>query len=609
MKSKQLLLRIICLLIAFTLCIGLFAGCEKDEEAVEKDDEVTLTDEERFDKMMDEMFADWVSDDSLSMNYFLANPEAMGIERPEATFGEVITPELIQQAKEETKEISDFIDSIQYESLRSDQKVVYEILERSIALSDVLERKEDYSYYIGYIRPLNGLQVQLPILLAEFNFYTVDDIDRYLDLLGDTMRYFNDIIEFERERSRRGFFMSEANVDSVIEQVESYLEDRENNLLITVFNDRIDNYEGLSSEQREQYKQRNTEQVLGNVLPAYDNLLEAMKELRGVGARQDGIATLPDGSEYAHAYLRLRVGTDRSVKDLEDLLEQWVNEIWMDIMGTLYSNEQIFEKLINDELGQIAEGTPKTFISALQKSIAADFPPIDTTNLTVLEVHESLQEHTSPAFYLAPAVDRFNDNVVYINPSDIDDNLFLFTVLAHESYPGHMYQTVYFLQQSPHPVRVTLSNTGYSEGWATYSEMRSYFLTTLDDVEAGLMWNFRLFDLLIQSYVDYGVNVLGWNIGDVRRVLSDFNITDSTVVESIFNMVTGVPLNSLYYSIGYIEMLTMLEEAQRAMGSNFKLLDFHRYILDFGSAPYPIISAHMNAEIMADPSTALAPAA
>jgi len=592
------------------LCAALTSGCFFDFDRIFNitgDD--GPTDEERFDMLMDELFADWISEDSISMNYFLAYPERMGIERPEPTYGEVTTPESIQQGKEETEELADKIDSFRYKSLRDDQQVIYDILKRSITLSERLEREEDFAYYTGYIRPLTGIQVQLPVLLAEFTFYTAEDIERYLSLLGDTRRYFNDMIEFERERSRRGFFMRDANVDSVTEQVESFLQNREDNLLITIFDDKIDEYEGLGAEQRESYKQRNRELVLDNVLIAYDDLLVAMKELRGVGVNPGGLANLPDGREYAHAALSNRVGTDRTPDELGDLLEEWKNNTWMDIMHVLSTNYEMYEKLMNDAAGHIAEGTPKAYIFMLQKAMGKDFPQIKPTNHVVLEVHESLQEHTSPAFYLTPAVDNFDDNVIYVNPASINDNLYLFTTLAHESYPGHLYQTVYFLQKSPHPIRVLLSNTGYIEGWATYVEMISYTYADLDNEEADLMWKLRFFDLLVQSQIDFGVNVLGWDIKKVEQIFRELNVTDMSVIENVYNMVTGVPLHSVTYALGFIELYELLEDAEEALLDDFDLMEFHRFILDFGPAPFPLIRTHMDTWMETRQPKALQPAA
>jgi len=274
-------------------------------------------------------------------------------------------------------------------------------------------------------------------------------------------------------------------------------------------------------------------------------------------------------------------------------------------MTTIHGDPSIMEGLINESLGQIPDGTPEEYIDILKRHIAADFPALQPTNLDIIEVHESLQEHMSPAFYLAPAVDRFNDNVVYINPSSINDNLFMFTVLAHESYPGHMYQTVYFLQQSPHPIRTSLSNTGYSEAWATYSEMRSYFFPDLDIVEATLMWNIRFYDMLLVSYIDLGVNLLNWDKQTVSRRLEEFNIHDSEMADNIYNRVIGIPLNSLLYTLGYLELTALMQDSERILGNNYNLTDFHRYFLEFGPAPFSVIRKHLNDRITEDPATAL----
>jgi len=605
MVNKNILLRIIAIIVLLSLCTGILSGCfdfnngdpSPDNQKPPEGNINNNDDDDAFDALLDELFEDWITNDALTMNYFLADPYRMGIERPENTFGEVSSPETIARNRQETQELSDRLDDFDQRSLRMDQQVIYEILRRNVDLFKILESEEDFSYYTGYIRPMIGIQVQLPVLFAEFNFYTAEDIERYLDLMGDTQRYFNDMIEFERERSRRGFFLSEYNVDNVIEQIESFIKDRENNLLISVFDYKIDNYPGLSNEQRDRYKQRNKDLVLNNVLSAYETLLNEMKALRGVGARQGGLADLPGGKEFAHTLLRLRVGTDRSAQEIENMLSEWMSATWYTILDLLHGEHKLFDAFVNGELGRIAEGDPKSYISLLQKQIAGDFPAIRSTQLVVLEVHESLQEHMSPAFYLAPAIDRFNENVVYVNPSSIDDDLFLFTVLAHESYPGHMYQTVYFLQQSPHPIRTALSNTGYSEGWATYAEMMSYFYAGLKYEEAVLMWNLRFFDMLLTSNIDFGVNVTGWSYDDVASFLDEFGISQKDTVDSIYNRVTGLPLNALNYSLGYIEMIELYNEAQTTLGDSFELMEFHRFILNFGSAPYPLIKKHMTSLI------------
>jgi len=604
--------QITALLLVLILCLGILGGCisrDNNETAQRPDSEPgqesagepvveppgadVIKDEENFDLFMDEVFADWVSADTLSMNFYLADPYVLSIERPEPTYGKVLSQELIEESKQETREILERLDGFDYNALRDDQQLVYDIIRRNNEISLILEQSDDFFYYTSAIRPLNGIQVQLPILLAEFRFYTEEDIGRYLDLLEDTFRYFSELVEVERERSRRGFFMSDANVDSVLEQIDSFLEKRDDNLLITVFNDKIDSYEGLSNEQRESFKQRNKELVLDNVLAAYDYLMEAMKELRGVGVNTGGLAALPNGTVVAHARLRLRIGTDKSAQELEMSFVDWLNATHTSLMSKLHGIPEINEKFMNGTLGEIDDGTPKSYIADLRKKTALDFPPIGETGLNVLEVHENLQEHMSPAFYLTPAIDRFNENVVYINPPSLGDNLFLFTVLAHEAYPGHMYQTVYFLQQSPHPIRTMLSNVGYSEAWATYAEMTSYFYAGLDYDEAELMWEMRLFDMLLAGYTDLAINVFGWNHDDLANFLESINIINPATVNSFYNRATGVPLMQMTYSLGFIELIEMIEEMHEIKGNSFELMDFYKFYLETGSAPFNIMRSRM----------------
>jgi uncharacterized protein (DUF885 family) len=374
-----------------------------------------------------------------------------------------------------------------------------------------------------------------------------------------------------------------------------------------VFDYKIDGFSGLGEEQKEQYKARNKEAVLNNVLRAYDDLLTAMLELRGLGINPEGLAALPDGEEYAHALVRLRIGTDRSARELERQLDEWMDSVWGMIINLFHGEHRLIDKYMDDNLGNIDEGTPQSYIYELQTHISRDFPQIKETQLTILEVHESLQEHMGPAFYLAPAIDRFNENVVYINPASTGDSLFLFTVLAHESYPGHMYQTVYFLQQSPHPIRIALSNTGYTEGWATYAEMTSYFFAGLDFEEATLLWYLRFFEMLLVSTVDLGVNVNGWSYGDAADFLARYGYSDDAIARGIYNRVVGVPLLSLAYTLGYIEMTELHNDALSILENDFDILDFHRFILDFGPAPFPIIRERMRNQIRS--YNTLAPAA
>ena len=111
--------------------------------------------------------------------------------------------------------------------------------------------------------------------------------------------------------------------------------------------------------------------------------------------------------------------------------------------------------------------------------ITEDFPAIpQQTGCTVKYVDEALEPYSAPAFYMVPPIDDMAENTIYINRLDTAEGLSLFTTLAHEGYPGHLYQTVYsgsYLRSiGASPLRSILSYGGYTEGWATYTELLSY---------------------------------------------------------------------------------------------------------------------------------------
>ena len=66
--------------------------------------------------------------------------------------------------------------------------------------------------------------------------------------------------------------------------------------------------------------------------------------------------------------------------------------------------------------------------------------------MEVKMLHDSLKDYCSPAFYLTVPVDAFENNVIYINEKNALSGIDLYTTLAHEGFPGHLYQTVFFHQ-------------------------------------------------------------------------------------------------------------------------------------------------------------------
>ena len=116
-----------------------------------------------------------------------------------------------------------------------------------------------------------------------------------------------------------------------------------------------------------------------------------------------------------------------------------------------------------------------------------------------------------PCLYLISPIDDSSQNVIYINKNPIYDNQPLYNTIAHEGYPGHLYQTVWFHNHCSSDLRKILSFSGYTEGWAAYVEALSYRLDNgLDPLLGELLEANSKVTLGIHAYLDLAVNYLGW---------------------------------------------------------------------------------------------------
>lgn len=572
-KKLYLLLSLIVILLAIT-------GCDKGKSAA-------LTQEE-FEALTKEVFLDNVQSDSITLNYTLANPEDYGITDYKATLGD-FSLEAMKENLAKCENYSARLKDIDYKKLTDDQKLTYDIMKDYYKVED---NAKDLLLYYEVLSPTVGLQAQLPILYAEYNFYDKDDIDAYLELLPCTYDYFNQIIEFEKLKSDAGLFMSDRSADDIIKQCESLIADKENNFLITVFNDKVKQFDGLTKDEIKTYQEKNKDAVLNYVIPAYQLLIDGLKSLKGTGTNEGGLSNFEKGKEYYESLVRTETGSNRSIGDLIKLLDKYMNKNIANMQIILGKDSTLLDQASNPSYPMT---DPEEILTYLQDAIKDRFPDMDKVNYTVKYVHKSLQDFISPAFYLTPAIDNYEENSIYINGSDKFDLSQIFTTLAHEGYPGHLFQNVYYAQQNPAPIRSTMNFGGYSEGWATYVEMISYHMAGIDDNLASLLEQNNAVILMMYARADIGINYEGWTRADSDDYLkSMLGITDEDTLDQFYISMVEEPANYLQYTIGYIEMMELRAKAEKELGDKFSEKAYHEFILKTGPSQFYVIDKYLD---------------
>lgn len=572
-KKLYLLLSLIVLILALT-------GCGNSKSAAQT--------QEEFDALTKEVFLDNVQSDSITLNYTLASPEKYGITNYKPTLGD-FSLDAMKENLAKCENYSARLKEINYKNLTDDQKLTYDVMKDYYKVDD---NAEDLLLYYEILSPTVGLQAQLPILYAEYSFYDKDDIDTYLELLPCTYDYFNQIIEFEKLKSDAGLFMSDRSADDIIKQCESLISDTENNFLITVFNDKVEQYDGLTKDEIKAYQEKNKDAVLNYVIPAYQLLIDGLKSLKATGTNEGGLSNYEKGKEYYKSLVRSETGSNRSVEDLIKLLDKYMSKNIASMQVLLAKDASLLDQASNPSYPMT---DPEEILTYLQDAIKDRFPDMDKVNYTVKYVHKSLEDFISPAFYLTPAIDNYEENSIYINGSDKFDLSQIFTTLAHEGYPGHLFQNVYYAQQNPNPVRSTMNFGGYSEGWATYVEMISYHMAGIDDNLASLLEQNNAVILMMYARADIGINYEGWTRQDSDDYLkSMLGITDEDTLDQFYIAMVEEPANYLQYTIGYIEMMELRNKAEKALGDKFSEKAYHEFILKTGPSQFYVIDKYLD---------------
>ena len=545
-----------------------------------------------FDDFTREIFTDAVSTDALTLHFELKDPSAydidldtidlgrINLQNPIDTFVSDISTDALRQ------ELHDF----DYEELTEKQQQTYDILDEFLETEQTYDSKTLF-YYPEYLSSTSGTQSLLPVMMSEYAFYSPADVDDYLLLLQDFPNCFNNILDYEQEKADAGLFMSDESADEVIASCQSFIEDPDNNMLIEVFPEKLESVSGLSDSDKADYIKRNDQAVHDYVIPAYQSLIKGMEALKGSGTNENGLCYFDHGKEYYEYLVKSQTGSDKTPEELIEWLDDTLQNTIVQMALLLSSDDSLADKL--DEAIDISENDPKIILQTLQSSLKEDFPDAVSSQYTLKYVPESLEDSMNPAFYMIPPVDVTDNNVIYLNNSQITDNLSLFTTLAHEGYPGHLYQQSAFSATDPDPLRQAMNFLGYVEGWATYAENMSYTWTGLDDNLARCLQLNQDITLALYGRIDLGIHYEGWTTDDVTEFLSDYGLDDDETVHSVFRAIVSDPASYLPYCIGYMEFKELRDDTEETMGDDFNLKEFHQCILNIGPCSFDVLEKYI----------------
>lgn len=534
-----------------------------------------------FSEFCTTLFREEMKSNTMNLHFTLKDPKAAGIDSYEITLGSLSGDSPHNQARQ-LKKLSEELKKYSHRSLKGKDRLTCRLL------SDYISRQQNlaaYPYYDEPLTPSGGVTSQLPVLLAEYTFRNTRDIKDYLGLLSQMDTYFLGILDYEQKKADAGLFMSDEACLKVIEGCEVFTEHPDDNFLIDTFSNRLNAMDGLTDTQKNAYLKQHSKVLSDHVIPAYSQMIKGLTMLLGRGHNNWGLCNFPKGKAYYEAVVSADTGCDDSVEDLFSQIAKARREDLTFCQNLLEKNPKLASQSPKPDAALKEENA---MISRLQKEILTDFPAPPQTDVEICHVDPALSEYLAPAFYITAPIDDISHNRIYINDAKNDTDIYYFTTLAHEGYPGHLYQTICTSSYGAPEVLSLLNYPGYTEGWATYTEMQSFYYAGLDPDLASLLQHNQAATLSLYATADIGIHYFGWEKEKIAAFWSEYGVDDTATVKRITDLILEEPGNYLKYYVGYLKFRQMREQLALE-NKSFSVSAFHEAILRTGPSPFSVL--------------------
>lgn len=535
-----------------------------------------------FDELCDDIFKQMLEDNSFNAHFVVSDPSEYGVtfNADDYTLGGVLIDE------DEDDDVDRYLDKlhkITRKSLTDEQKTAYDSIEFYLVTQKNYEGLEMYYNYFG---PTSGITSNLSSNFIEYVFYDQDDVDHYLEYLKDCERYIDEAVDVLYKQSEKGYFMPEYVADEVIEQCDKIL-NADTEALVVTFEDKIDGL-GLDDKVKDEYIETNKQYVDKYYLPSYEKVKNAVSELKTTGTNDGGLCGFgDDGKALYKAILRDKTSSDMTPEEIIELLEDEMNECVKSLTAVIAMDYNAYEEFMDYKAGF---DTPDDVLKYIIKEMENDFPAPATTNYNIEYQNKACEVEGTLAYYVSSRIDDISINNIKVNGSEVESgSLMMYETLAHEGYPGHLYEfTNFYNNDSVCNAHKALDFTGATEGWAKYVEncVDEYLDMSRNVRELNRVNN--LISYICSSRVDIGVNYEGWTIDDVYSYLAQYYEINRETATEMFYSAVGDPGVLLPYTVGNILMQDLRDKAEKELGSGFEVLEFHKWILDTGITAFPV---------------------
>ncbi|MBN8847950.1 MULTISPECIES: DUF885 family protein [unclassified Sphingomonas] len=500
------------------------------------------------------------------------------------------------------------------EDARLDFDVVTWQLERSIAGQERFHYGSNGGRFSPYLlSQLTGAYQDIPDFLdTQHRVKDAADADAYLARLDAFATVLDQETEQQRIDAGKGVFAPDYILDTALKQFAA-LRDKPaaETGLVTGFAEKL-KQAGLPPERATQA----TSLVADKVFPALDRQRALIRELRGKAVHDAGVWRLPDGDAYYAAAAEAATTAQLTGDEIHKLGLEQVAEISARIDGIL-KTQGMTQGTVGARLVALNERPDQVFpntdegraalleqlnqqIRRMEPRLPEQFATLPKAPVEVRRVPPAIQAGAPGGYYQNASLDGSRPGIYYINLRDTFDRpkFGLATLTHHEAIPGHHLQVMLALESKDIPlIRRRGFFSGYSEGWALYSEQLADEMGMFAGDPLGQVGYLQ--SLLFRAtrlVVDSGMHAKRWS----REKATDYLIATTGIArgrsQGEIDRYTVWPGQACSYKIGHTVWTKLRDEARARAGANWDPRAFHSVLLK-GAMPLTVLEQLVRARM------------
>jgi len=480
------------------------------------------------------------------------NPEKFGFDIKDATWGDFTTIDQYPAEKQFYQTQLNKLLQLDYNSLQGDDRLCYDKLVYNCEENIYAYSYTAFEYYSMIFNFLVGPQSEVLFILDVYSFDTVEDAEKYIALVKDLDRYYDKMCEYEETRAKLGFASSDNSYEEAAKSFDNLVKQKDDCFLYQSFEERLDKIKGLSASDRSRLISEHEKAMKEVAFPEFQECADRMRKLKGSGGSDVGLCQYKGGDAYYSVLTRNLTNNGATVQESIDTLEKRIDTVYKDYTKIVTSGYSWYNDYMKHAY---SKGTLQKNLDFLLSSVKQDFPDIPAHEYYVMDVPKVFEDNFSPAAYLGYHLDNFNANMIIINHKSADSDKDFGVTVAHEAYPGHMFQSLYTRANTKHPYMYLSTSIGYNEGWAVYVEnysMKYFSDKGVTDAMKLVRYESEL-SLLLSTRIDYGIHLENWSLKQCVKYLNKFgfNATEDSF-KKFYTLLVTDPGYYAKYGMGYV---------------------------------------------------------